>query len=293
MTDAPAPGDRRGIFREVADRTWVARHDWFDVNVTLVAGTTGTVVVDTHASGRAARGVVAAMAAVADLPPVVAVVNTHEHFDHTFGNATMREHVGGVPIHAHRHAADRTRAAGERIKAAYGDDVEDRHRDDVLATTIVPADHVFTTRATLDLGDRTVVLVHPGRGHTGGDLVVHVPDADVVVAGDLVEESAPPALGPDSFPLDWPGSLDVVVDLAGADTVVVPGHGAVVDRAFVVDQQAGLAQVADTIRGLVAADIHLVDALASASWPWPVDVLEHAVARGYAHLDAAPGPSTN
>ena len=57
-------------------------------------------------------------------------------------------------------------------------------------TEIVPADHTFSSAVALDLGDRAVELVHPGRGHTGGDLVVRVPDVDVVLAGDLVEESA-------------------------------------------------------------------------------------------------------
>ena len=44
-------------FTEVADRVWVARYDWFDVNVTLVGGDRGLLVVDTHASGLAARAV--------------------------------------------------------------------------------------------------------------------------------------------------------------------------------------------------------------------------------------------
>jgi len=45
-------------FIEVADRVWVARYEWFDVNVTLVAGERGLLVVDTHASGLAAREVI-------------------------------------------------------------------------------------------------------------------------------------------------------------------------------------------------------------------------------------------
>ncbi len=44
-------------FTEVADRIWVARYDWFDVNVTLVGGDRGLLVVDTHASELAATGV--------------------------------------------------------------------------------------------------------------------------------------------------------------------------------------------------------------------------------------------
>ena len=50
-------------------------------------------------------------------------------------------------------------------------------------------ERTFSSAIALDLGDRYVELVHPGRGHTAGDLVVRVPDADVVLAGDLVEQA--------------------------------------------------------------------------------------------------------
>jgi len=45
-----------------------------------------------------------------------------------------------------------------------------------------------------------------------------------------------------------------------------------------------LGLVADTIRELVAAQVPEADALPSATWPWPDDVLATAVSRGYEHL---------
>lgn len=80
----------------------------------------------------------------------------------------------------------------------------------MLATDVVPADHTFATRAVVDLGDRQIDLVHPGRGHTGGDVVVRISGADAVLAGDLVEESAPPAIGADAYPLEWPREAPTV-----------------------------------------------------------------------------------
>ena len=47
------------VFAEVADRVWVARYEWWDVNVSVIEGEQGLLVVDTNASSRAARGVVA------------------------------------------------------------------------------------------------------------------------------------------------------------------------------------------------------------------------------------------
>ena len=111
----------------------------------------------------------------------------------------------------------------------------------------------------LDLGDRQVELVHPGRGHTAGDLVVRVPDADVLLAGDLVEESAVrqgvPGFGDDCYPMEWPLSLDIVLGLTTPTSVVVPGHGAPVDRDFVEEQRNAIGVVAETIRDLATRGV--------------------------------------
>ena len=101
--------------------------------------------------------------------------------------------------------------------------------------------------------------MHPGRGHTGGDLVVRVPDVDVVLAGDLVEESARAATcrasARDCYPMEWPLSLDIVLGLLTPATVVVPGHGAPVDREFVEEQRNDIGIVAETIRDLAARGV--------------------------------------
>lgn len=270
-------------FREVADRVWVARQEWFDLNVCLVGGADGLLVVDTQASARAARAIVDDVRALG-VGPVTAVFNTHEHFDHTFGNGAFREAYGAVPIHAHEDAAAWTLEAGARIKEQYDEQPDEPHREEVLETEIVPADHTFSSVRVLDLGDRQVELAHPGRGHSFGDAVVRIGDGDVLLAGDLVEESAPPAYGVDCHPLDWPGSLDVVLNLVGRDSVVVPGHGAVVDRDFVEEQRNAIAIVAQTIRDLAAAGVPAERALAEGEWPFPREGLTNAVQRGYAAL---------
>ena len=100
----------------------------------------------------------------------------------------------------------------------------------------------------LDVGGREVVLRFLGRGHTDHDLVVEVEDGSdgtVVFAGDLVEEGAPPAFE-DAFPADWPATLGRVHALARGP--VVPGHGAVVDAAFVGAQREELLAVLAAVR---------------------------------------------
>ena len=270
-------------FTEVAARVWVARYEWFDANVTVVGGGRGLLVVDTHGSTAAGRAVVDDVRRLG-AGEVVAVVNTHWHFDHTFGNEAFRDAWGDVPFTAHEDAAEElTRRAGE-VRQRYADAPDDPHSADVVATTVVVPDDTFSSAKVLDLGDRAVELVHPGRGHTAGDLVARVPDADVVLAGDLVEESAPPAYGSDCFPLAWPHSLDTVLGLLTGGTVVVPGHGAPVDRDFVEQQRNEIGLVAQEVRDLAARGVPPRDALAQGEWPWDSSLLEQAVARGYEQL---------
>ena len=270
-------------FTEVADRVWVGRYEWLDVNVTAIGSVRGLLVVDTHASALAARGVVDDLRRLGR-GDVHALVNTHAHFDHCFGNGAFRAAYGEVPIHAHETVPADTLTSAARIRAAYEEDLDDPHRDEVLATEVVPADRTFSSAVALDLGDRMVELVHPGRGHTAGDLVVRVPDVDVVLAGDLVEESGPPMYGEDCYPMDWPLTLDLVVGLTTPGSVVVPGHGAPVGRDFLAEQRSQVGVVAETIRDLATRGVPLAQAVDVGEWPWEAHRLEHAVRRGYEQL---------
>lgn len=120
----------------------------------------------------------------------------------------------------------------------------------------------FDVNAGLVLGDDGALVIDTrahGRGHTDSDVVVDVDDA-VSLAGDLIEESAPPAFR-DAFPRAWVATLDrIVPDLA---EVLVPGHGAVVDIDFVRSQRADIVAVIER-----AADGRTGDG------PWPRQVLE-------------------
>lgn len=275
----------RGVptFTEVADRVWVARYEWFDVNVSLVGSALGLLVVDTHGSSKAAGEVVDDIRRLG-AGDVVAVVNTHAHFDHTFGNDTFRTAYGDIPIHAHEAAArELEEVTATRTLQRYAESVDPR-RDEVEQTRVVLPDRTFSSAVALELGDRVVELVHPGRGHTSGDLVVRVPDADVLLAGDLVEESAAPAFNGDAFPMEWPLTLDIVLSLTSSASVVVPGHGAPVDRDFVEQQRNEIGIVAETIRDLAGRGVPLEGALEAAEWPFPRAGLAEAVRRGYEHL---------
>lgn len=277
-------------FVEVADRCWVARFEFLDVNVGLVGGDRGLLVVDTHASEVEARRVVEQVRALG-VGDVVALVNTHQHFDHAFGNVTfLEEYAGGepLPVYAHDSVPDDLAHSGPLVQATARADADEPRGADIAGTRIVPPTDTFSSAKAVDLGGRVVELVHPGRGHTAGDVVVRVGDADVLFAGDLVEESAVrsavPGFGDDCFPMEWPATLDLVVQLLGEGSVVVPGHGLPVDKDFVQEQRSAIGVVAETIRDLASRGVPVADALDAAEWPYPKEQLGRAVQRGYAHL---------
>jgi glyoxylase-like metal-dependent hydrolase (beta-lactamase superfamily II) len=270
-------------FAEVADRVWVARYPWMDVNVSLVAGDEGLLVLDTQASAELARGVVEDLRRVSALP-VLWAVNSHQHFDHTFGNGVLR--AAGATLLCHESAAETLPAYAAEVQAAAQED--DERYAAMAATEVVVPDQTFSSAIALDLGDRMIELVHPGRGHTAGDLVVRVPDADLLLAGDLVEESAArgsvPGFGDDCYPMEWPLTLDIVLGLTTSSSVVVPGHGAPVDRDFVEEQRNAIGIVAETVRDLATRGVPLDQALDAAEWPYPKEQLAVAVRRAYEQL---------
>jgi glyoxylase-like metal-dependent hydrolase (beta-lactamase superfamily II) len=281
-------------WQEVGDGCFRRRYEEFDLNIGVVRGSDALLVLDTRADLRQADELLRELGHFGR--PVRWVVNSHWHFDHTFGNQRFVEAArgdgqpgaasvaGDVELWGHHELPaqlldDETQLRAD-LRARFGDEAGDEY-DRVVLTA---PDHLVCERAELDLGDRAVELVHFGRGHTGNDLVVTVPAAGVVFAGDLLEESAPPAFGDDCFPLEWPDTAGALVAAGG--TVYVPGHGDVMGPRAARQQAGELASVATLIRELFDAGVPAAGALHEGGdrWPYPARALVEAVARGYAAL---------
>ncbi|MER6032514.1 MBL fold metallo-hydrolase [Streptomyces sp. NPDC001835] len=164
---------------------------------------------------------------------------THPHFDHVFGasafaGAEVFAAVGMDAALAHGREELRLDATRNGLPVPEADEAVD---------ALAPPRHLVSGEWTLDLGGgRQALLANVGPGHTAHDLAVLVPgDPEVVFCGDLVEESGEPQAGPDAVPSRWPDALDRLLSLGGEDALYVPGHGAVVDAAFVRRQREELA----------------------------------------------------
>ena len=97
------------------------------------------------------------------------LINTHYHLDHTHGNIAFEPGTRVLSTErtlSHLHALDAEFWQGD-------------------AASLLPTE-TFTDRMTLVVGDKTIELIHPGAGHTDGDLVVLFTDEGVLHTGDLM-----------------------------------------------------------------------------------------------------------
>jgi glyoxylase-like metal-dependent hydrolase (beta-lactamase superfamily II) len=249
---------------EVGDGVLARRHAELDLTTGLVLGGERALVIDTRGDRAQGEELAAAVRAVTALP--VTVVLTHAHFDHCFGTAAFLP----APVLAHpgcRSALERTAAAQrERWVAHYRD-----HGDTAAAAALAETEPVPPDPAPspLDLGGREVVLIAPGPGHTDHDLAVHVPDAGVLFAGDLLESGAPPDYE-DAHPESWADAVAALLALQAH--TYVPGHGDPMTPARARAQHAELAQVAALARAVAAGELAEAEAEARSPHPgvpWP------------------------
>ncbi len=186
-------------------------------NSGFVVGEKGVLVIDAHINGAMARQIQAAVRAVTDLP-ILYLVNTNYHGDHTFGNYAF---PAETKIVAHRKTAEAMRHFEQEKalmlltvngNAAVIDDVRLR----------LP-DVTFEESLRIDLGGRVVELHHFGQGNTAGDTVVYVPEARAAWTGNLI-------LGAGSIPWAIEGKtqayLETVARLAARLDIetIVGGH---------------------------------------------------------------------
>jgi glyoxylase-like metal-dependent hydrolase (beta-lactamase superfamily II) len=274
-------------WREVAPEVFVGAYDHLEINICVVCGGAELLVVDSRSSPAEAAELEADLQSFAPARTQV-LVNTHAHFDHTFGNQRFGPGSAlDVPIYAH-HLLPAHLDRYERPRLlAWREGGGGEPEQDWADLQITPPTRLVTSTELLHVGGRALELHPLGPGHTDTDLVVHVPDADAWIVGDVVEASGPPMYGSGCFPLDLPHQLAFLLDRVGQADVVVPGHGPVVNRDFIQAQHAEVEDLAQQIRAAHRRGDTVEQALSDQDrWPFPVQALELAIQRGYLALAA-------
>ena len=132
---------------------------------------------------------------------------------------------------------------------------------------------------TLYRGDREIRILFLGRGHTGGDVVVHLPAEKILITGDLLQEPVP--FTGDSYPDEWIGTLEKIKALDFE--IVIPGHGRpFTDRGRIDRQQELLRDLWERAGDACEQKLSAEEATAR------IDLTDHASA--YPELEAAGAP---
>jgi glyoxylase-like metal-dependent hydrolase (beta-lactamase superfamily II) len=221
-------------------------------NATIIEGDTDVLVVDSHVSPGGAWALREELKAVTP-KPIRYVVNSHFHFDHSHGNQVYgpevqiighefarAQMVAGKSIDSRAHeffvggVSNTLKTLEGRLAAASDDkeraaiqsqiDVQRNHLEGTRAVTPTPPNVTLTHTMTLYRGAREIRIIHLGRGHTAGDVVVYLPKERIIATGDLLVE-ATSYMG-DAYFTEW---VDTIEALKRLDfETVLPGHG----RAF-------------------------------------------------------------
>ncbi|MCP3759048.1 MBL fold metallo-hydrolase [Streptomyces sp. TBY4] len=239
--------DRSGVLSEVADGVYAYVQpdgSWCVNNAGLIVSEGRAVLVDTAATEARARRLRAAVVAQGR-PVPYAVVNTHSHGDHTFGNFVFPEAV----VHAHHETRREMAAAGLHLTEVWPD-VE------WGAVEVVLPQVTYQDDLTLHVGELTARLIHLEVAHSTNDTAVWVPERRVLFTGDVVMSGVTPFLPMGSVA----GSLRAIERMrALGPDVVVSGHGVVGGTEVLDTTEAYLRWLQGLAREGVAAGLTPVD----------------------------------
>ena len=210
-------------------------------NIGVSAGEDGIFLIDDQYAPLTEK-IRAAVAKINDRP-IRFVLNTHWHGDHTGGNENLGK--AGALLVAHENV--RERMSVEQFMERFDRTVPASPKAALPVVT-------YTDAVTFHLNGDEIHAFHVAPAHTDGDSVVHFREANVLHMGDVFFHGMYPFIDLGSGG-SARGVLDAVnraLELADAETKVIPGHGPLADRAALTAYRDMLADVIGKVEALAA-----------------------------------------
>jgi cyclase len=248
-------------------------------NVTVLKSSAGVLMVDGGARAHSAR-LLQAVRRIAATDRVHTLFNTHWHADQTGSNLTLG--AAGTRIIAH-----------ENTRLWLTTDVESKWENRVyqpLPKSAQP-NQTFHTTGSFEFGDERIDYGHLGQAHTDGDSHVFFRKANVLVAGDVVSVGRFPII--DYCTNGWIGgvvtALNSLLELADANTQIVPGIGQPQNRDHLKAQHSMLNTIKTRLSKLMAQGMSAKEMIAArpaeefeAQWGDPTLLIQNSYP-GMAH----------
>jgi glyoxylase-like metal-dependent hydrolase (beta-lactamase superfamily II) len=188
-----------------------------DPNSGVIIGDDGVMIVEAQATPRLANKVIEKVREVTD-KPITHVVLTHYHAVRVLGASAFGAQQVIMSERARGMVAERGQEDWDSEFQRFPRLFEGHESIPGLTWPTT----TFKDKMTVYLGKRRVDLMHLGRAHTAGDIVVHVPDENVMFTGDIVEYHSACYCGDGHF-ADWPGTLEAI--RAFNPRAIAPGRG--------------------------------------------------------------------
>lgn len=224
-------------FSEIGEGLWAFTAEG-DPNTGVIIGDDSVMIVEAQATPRLARKVIEKVREVTD-KPISHLVMTHYHAVRVLGASAYEAPTVIMGDAARAMVVERGQedwdSEFQRFPRLF------QGHEEIPGLTWPTT--TFNDRMTVYLGNRRIDLMHLGRAHTAGDIVVHVPDENVMLTGDIVEYHSACYCG-DGHLQDWPWTLEAIreYDLAA----IAPGRGDALVGAEMVN--AALDNTADFVR---------------------------------------------
>lgn len=209
-------GEKRVSFTEIGDGLWAYTAEG-DPNSGAIVGDDCVMIVEAQATPRLANMVIEKVREITD-KPITHLILTHYHAVRVLGASAYGARQVVMSDAARAMVAERGQedwdSEFQRFPRLF------QGHESIPGLTWPTT--TFSDRMTVYLGERRVDLMRLGRAHTAGDIVIHVPDANVMFTGDIVEYRSACYCGDGHFS-DWGGTLDAI---AAFDVdAIAPGRG--------------------------------------------------------------------
>lgn len=208
--------EKKITFDEIGKDLWAFTAEG-DPNSGVIIGDESVMIVEAQATPRLANKVIEKVRSITD-KPISHVVLTHYHAVRVLGASAygaeqiiMGETARGMVMERGQEDWDSEFQRFPRLFEGY---------ESIPGLTYPTT--TFNDRMTVHLGKRRVDLMHLGRAHTAGDIVIHVADENVMFTGDIVEDHSACYCG-DGYFNEWGGTLDNITSF-DVDAIA-PGRG--------------------------------------------------------------------